>query len=258
MNSGHIDTNGVRMYYQEGGSGQPLVLLHGAFSGTQSSFGRYLPELAKSHRVISLEMQGHAHTADIDRPLRVSTMAGDVVAALPQLGVEQADFLGYSMGGGIAVDIAVRHPEVVRKLVVLSAGYDTSSFHSGMLESIGLIKPEYLVGSPWHADYMSGAPDPEHFPVLVEKVIDMNRNLPELSEDQVRSIQAPTLLVTGDADVVLEHVVRFYRLLGGGVFGDTPAGLPKSQLAVLPGTSHTMMVDRAEVLLPILRAFLGS
>jgi len=256
MKTGYIDTNGLRMYYQEAGEGRPLVLLHGAFSGAQSSFGNYQAELAKERRVIALEMQGHAHTADVDRPLRVSTMAQDVVGALPQLGIEQADFLGYSMGGGIALDIGIRHSDLVRKLLLMSVSYDNSGFHPGMLDGLSQLRPEMLVGSPWHADYMASAPRPEEFPKLVEKIIDANQNLPEWSDDDVRSIQPPTLLVTGDSDVVLEHMVRFFRLLGGGVFGDTPAGLPKSELAVLPGTSHTMMVDRAQVLLPILRAFL--
>ena len=258
MKSGYIDTNGVRMYYQEVGEGRPLILLHGAFSGAQSSFGKYQALLAKQRRVIALEMQAHAHTADIDRPLRVSSMAQDVVAALPKLGIGQADFLGYSMGGGLALEIGIRHPQVVRKLVLVSASYDNSGFHPGMLEGLSQIRPEMLVGSPWHNDYMSTAPRPESFPTLVEKVIDMNQNLREWTDDEVRSLQAPTLLVSGDSDVVLEHMVRFFRLLGGGIFGDTPAGLAKSQLAVLPGTSHTMMVDRAEVLLPILRAFLDG
>ena len=258
MKSGYIDTNGVRMYYQEEGEGRPLILLHGAFSGAQSSFGRYQAQLAKRRRVIALEMQGHAHTADIERPLRVATMAQDVVGALPALGIEQADFFGYSMGGGIALEIGIHHPQVVRKLVLASVSYDDSGFHPGMLEGLSQIRPEMLVGSPWHDDYMSAAPRPDDFPALVEKIIDLNQNLPQWTEDEVRSLQAPVLLVTGDSDVVLEHMVRFFRLLGGGIFGDTPAGLAKSQLAVLPGTSHTMMVDRVEVLLPILGAFLDG
>src|SRR6266571_351890 len=218
MKTGYLDTNGLQLYYQEEGAGRPLILLHGAFSGTQSSFGKYIPELAKSHRVISLEMQGHAHTADIDRPLRVRTMAEDVVGALPLLAVEEADFFGYSMGGGVALEIASRHPELVRKLVLASVSYNSSGFHPGLLEGLSQIRPEYLVGSPWHDEYAAAAPRPEDFPVLVEKIIEMNQNLPDWSDDEVRSIQAPTLIVTGDSDVVLEHIVRFFRLLGGGVF----------------------------------------
>ena len=258
MKQGYIDTNGLRMYYQEEGEGRPLILLHGAFSGAQSSFGKYQAELAKDRRVIALEMQGHAHTADVERPLRVRTMAQDVVGALQQLGIEQADFLGYSMGGGIALEIGIRHPQVVRKLVLASVSYDNSGFHPGMLEGLSQLQPEMLVGSHWHDDYMRTAPRPDDFPTLVQKIIDLNQNLPEWTDAEVRSIQAPTLLVTGDSDVVLEHMVRFFRLLGGGIFGDTPAGLAKSQLAVLPGTAHTMMVDRADVLLPILGAFLDG
>jgi pimeloyl-ACP methyl ester carboxylesterase len=246
------------MYYEIHGEGPALVLLHGALSATASSFGRYVPELAKTRRVVALEMQAHGHTADIDRPLRIPTMAEDTVAALRELGVERADFLGYSMGAGIALDVAIRHSELVRKLVVASLTFNKSGFYPGLLEGMAQLRPEHLAGSPWHEDYMRVAPNPENWPALVEKVKDMNFNLPEWSEEDIRSIQAPTLIAIGDSDVVPEHAVQMFRLLGGGVSGDTPSGLPKSQLAVLPGTSHTMMVDRAAMLLPMLAAFLDA
>ena len=258
MKSGHVKTNGLAMYHEIHGEGRPLVLLHGALSATQSSFGAYLPHLARAHQVIALEMQAHGHTADVDRPLRIPAMADDTVAALRQLGVEQADFFGYSMGAGIALDVAIRHPELVRKLVVASLTFDKSGFHPGLLEGMAQLRPEHLVGSPWQQEYARVAPNPDAWPALVEKVKDMNFNLPQWSDDEIRSLRPPTLIAAGDSDVVPEHAVRMFRLLGGGVSGDTPAGLPKSQLAILPGTSHTMMVNRAEMLLPMLSAFLGA
>jgi pimeloyl-ACP methyl ester carboxylesterase len=258
MKSGHVNANGIRMYYEIHGEGRPLVLLHGALSATQSSFGRYIPTLAKKHRVIALEMQAHGHTPDADRPLRVRTMADDTVAALRELGVSQADFYGYSMGAGIAFDTAMRHPELVRKLVVASLTYNKSGFHPGSLEGMAQLRPEHLAGSPWQLEYASVAPNPDDWPRLLEKIKDMNANLVEWTDDEVRSIQAPTLIAVGDSDVVPEHAVKMFRLLGGGVMGDTPAGLPKSRMAMLPATSHTMMVDRAELLLPMLSAFLDD
>ena len=258
MKSGQIAINGLSMYYEIHGEGFPLVLLHGALSATSSSFGKYIPELAQSHQVIALEMQAHGHTADIDRPLRVRTMADDTVAALKELGVEQADVFGYSMGAGIALDVAIRYPQLVRKLVVASLSFNKSGFHPGLLEGMQFLRPEHLDGSPWQQEYARVAPNPAAFPALLEKIKDMNSNLSEWSEAEVRSIQAPTLIVLGDSDVVLEHAVQMFRLLGGGVSGDTPAGLPKSRFAVLPATSHTMMVDRAELLLPMLSAFLAD
>lgn len=125
-----------------------------------------------------------------------------------------------------------------------------------MLEGLAQLRPEHLAGSPWQQEYARVAANPDDWPALVEKVKDMNFDLPEWSEEEIRSIAAPTLIAIGDSDVVPEHAVQMFRLLGGGVHGDTPAGLPKSRLAVLPGTSHTMMVDRAEMLLPMLSAFL--
>lgn len=253
-----MDVNGLRLYYEIHGEGRPLVLLHGALSGIRSSFGAYVDDLAKTHRVIGLEMQAHAHTADIDRPLRIKGMAADTIAALEQLGVEQADLCGYSMGARIAFQVALDRPDLVRKLVLMSLSYDESGFHPGALEQMAQLQPEWLIGSPWEQDYAASAPNPDGFPTLVAKVKDMNANLPRWTDEEVRSLQPPALLVGGDSDVVLEHVVHTFQLLGGGISGDTPAGLPRSRLAVLPATSHTMMVDRAELLLPMLRAFLDS
>ena len=258
MKSGHVSVNGLRMYYESHGEGRPLVLVHGALSGTRSSFGRYIPKLAETHRVVSLEMQAHAHTPDIDRPLRVETMADDVAAAISELGLGEVDLFGYSMGAGVAFAVALRHPELVRKLVAMSLFYNKEGWHPGTLEGIQFLQPEMLMGSPWQQEYAEVAPNPDDFPKLVARVKDLNANLPDWTDDDVASLRSPVLIVTGDSDVVLEHAVKMFRLVGGGVFGDTPAGLPASRLAVLPGTSHTMMVDRADVLLPMLSAFLDD
>jgi pimeloyl-ACP methyl ester carboxylesterase len=258
MKSGHVNANGLRMYYEIHGEGRPLVLLHGALSGIGSSFGRYIPELARTRQVIGLEMQAHGHTLDIDRPLRIHTMAEDTVAALRELGIEQVDLFGYSMGAGIALEVAIRHPDLVRKLVVASLTFNKAGFHPGLMEGLAQLQVEHLSGSPWQLEYASVAPHPEAWPALVAKVKDMNFNVPDWSEAQIRSLQPPTLIAAGDSDVVPEHAALMFRLLGGGVFGDTPAGLPRSRLAILPGTSHTMMVDRAEMLLPMLSVFLDA
>ena len=160
---GYVAVNGLDMYYEIHGAGQPLVLLHGAFSGIGTSFGRILPGLAKTRQVIAFELQGHGRTADIDRPLTVEGMAEDVAAALPQLGIEQADVLGYSTGGFVALHFAVRHPEMLRKLVLMSVSYALSGIHPGLMEGLGEMKPEMMYGSPWHEEYMQIAPHPvEH------------------------------------------------------------------------------------------------
>jgi pimeloyl-ACP methyl ester carboxylesterase len=257
--SGYVSVNGLHMYYEIHGEGQPLVLLHGAFSGIGTSFGKMLPGLATARQVIAFELQGHGRTADIDRPLTVEGMAEDVAGALPQLGIAQADILGYSTGGFVALHFAVRHPEMLRKLVLMSVSYTLSGIHPGLMEGLGEMKPEMMYGSPFHEEYTRIAPRPEDFNRLFEKKTQMDRQIKDFSEAQIRGIQAPTLVVIGDSDLIRpEHAVEMFRLFGGGVFGDAPAGLPDSQLAILPGTSHVSIADRAEWLVPMVNEFLDA
>jgi len=186
-------------------------------------------------------------------------MADDSVAALEQLGIERADIFGYSMGAGVALHVAIRHPNVVRKLVLASVTYTLSGIHPGLLERLGNMTPEMMFGSPWHEEYIRIAPHPENFSTLFAKKTQMDRQIQDLPAESIRAIEAPTLLIIGDSDLVRpEHAVEMFRLLGGGVFGDTPAGLPNSQLAVLPGTSHVTLISRTELLLPMITSFLDA
>jgi pimeloyl-ACP methyl ester carboxylesterase len=259
VRTGYAAVNGLNMYYEVHGEGRPLVLLHGAFSAIGTSFQHVLPGLAKTRQVIGLEMQAHGHTADIDRPLSPEQMADDTVAALEHLRIEKADFFGYSMGSDVALHVVTRRPDVVRKLVLASATYTLSGVHPGLMDGLAEMKPELMFGSPWHEEYLRIAPRPEDFTVLFEKKTQMDRELKDFSADEISAITAPTLLIIGDSDLVRpEHAVEMFRLLGGGVFGDTPAGLPASQLAVLPGTSHVTLVDRADLLLAIIPPFLDA
>jgi pimeloyl-ACP methyl ester carboxylesterase len=247
------------MYYEIHGIGQPLVLLHGAFSAIGTSFGLLLPELARSRQVIGFELQAHGRTADIDRPLSIEQMADDVAAALHYLGIEQADVFGYSMGASVALHLVIRHPEVVRKVVLVSVSYNLDGVHPGLMEGLGEMKPEMMFGSPWHEEYMQIAPHPENFATLFAKKTEMDRGIRDFSAEEIEAIQAPTLLIIGDSDLVRpEHAVEMFRLLGGGVFGDMPPGLPNSQLAILPGTSHVTAVYQADLLLVMIPAFLDA
>jgi pimeloyl-ACP methyl ester carboxylesterase len=255
---GYAEVNGLDMYYEIHGVGQPLVLLHGAFSAIGTSFGNVLPELAETRQVIAFEMQAHGRTADIDRPLSMEQMADDTAAALRQLGIENADFFGFSMGAGIALQIAIRHPEVVRKLVLASVTYNKSGLHPGLMEGLGEMKPEMMFGSPWHEEYTRIAPSPEDFATLFAKKTQMDRQVRDLPAEAIEAIDAPTLLIIGDSDIVRpEHAVEMFRLLGGGVMGDL-VGLPKSQLAVLPGTTHATLVERADWLVSMVTEFLDA
>jgi pimeloyl-ACP methyl ester carboxylesterase len=255
----YVNVNGLNMYYEIHGEGRPLVLLHGAFSAIGTSFGKVLPELARNRQVIAFEMQAHGHTADIDRPLSMEQMADDTAAALQQLGIEKADFFGYSMGAGIALQVAIRHPEMVRKLVFASVTYKLDGLHPGLMEGLAEMKPEMMFGSPWHEEYMQIAPRPEDFATLFAKKTEMDRRIRDLPAEVVKAIKAPVLLIIGDSDIVRpEHAVEMFRLFGGGIMGDTPAGPPDSQLAVLPGTTHVTLVDRADLLLSIIPPFLDA
>lgn len=249
--------NGLNMYYEiHGSGGTPLVLLHGAFSNIQTDFGKMLPTLAKNRRVIAIEAQGHGHTADIDRPLTYEQMADDVAELLRQLRITRADFLGYSMGGGTSMYVALRHPDLVRKFVFAGgAAYNPDGFYPELLEGEKKMKPEDFAGTPWLKAYTRIAPHRGDWPKLVNKIKDLDVNWRGLSADQVRSIKAPALLIVGDADVVRpEHVVEMFRLLGGGVPGDL-VGLPRSQLGFLPGTTHVTLITKTEWLVSMAQEF---
>ncbi|MPZ83687.1 MAG: alpha/beta fold hydrolase [Actinophytocola sp.] len=257
----YADVNGLHMYYEVHGKdrGQPpLVLLHGAFSATGTSWGELIRQLSKNRTVISVEQQGHGHTADIDRPLRIGLMAQDTVDLLDEIGVAKADFYGYSMGAGIALTIGVEHPEKVRKLVLQSVAFNNDGYHPGHLEMMRQIQPEMLYGSTFHQEYLEIAPNPEDFDALVGKVKDMVNHTPAVAPAAIRAMTAPVLTVMGDSDIFRpEHAVELFRLTGGGVNGDI-TGLPNSQLAVLPGTSHITSVQQARLLLTLVPAFLDA
>jgi pimeloyl-ACP methyl ester carboxylesterase len=262
VETGYAPVNGLRMYYEVHGEGRPLILLHGAYM-TVDTLGPILPGLAQTRRVIAAEQQGHGHTADIDRPITYEQMADDTAALLAHLGVGSADIFGFSMGGGIALQLAIRHPAVVRKLVVASAGYASDSMHPTALEMFPSIAPDLFAGSPIEEAYLRNAPNPGDFPKLVEKLKQLDTTDFAWPADDIRQIAAPTMIVLGDSDGVrLEHAVELFKLLGGGVMGDLQ-GMPKSQLAVLPGTSHFVppgfgLLDRADWLLQMVPPFLDA
>jgi pimeloyl-ACP methyl ester carboxylesterase len=208
--------------------------------------------------VIAIEQQAHGRTADIDRPLTIEQMAEDTAALLRHIGIDNADIFGYSLGAGIALQIAIQHPDLVRKLVVAALTYNTGGFHPGLLAGIETLKPEDLAGSPWQEEYARTAPHPQDWPTLIEKNKQLDRELKDWPTEAVQALKAPTLIIIGDSDVVRpEHAVEMFRLRGGGVAGDA-AGLPHSQLAVLPGTTHVTLVERADLLLSIIPPFLDA
>jgi pimeloyl-ACP methyl ester carboxylesterase len=259
VENGHVPVNGLEMYYELHGSGQPLVLLHGNLSTIGTSFGKVLPKLASTRRVIAIEQQGHGHTADIDRPFSIEQWAQDTITLLHHRGIERADFFGYSSGGAVALEIALRSPALVRKLVWAGGtSYRRDGLYPELLKGSEAMKPEDLDGSPFQQAYASVAPHPEQWHRLVAKIADLDRKTQGWSRETIASVKASTLLIIGDSDIVRpEHVVEMFRLLGGGVVGDL-VGLPRSQLAVLPGTTHVTLTDRAEWLTSMITAFLDA
>ena len=259
MESGYVPVNGLEMYYEIHGSGQPLVLLHGNLSTIGTSFGQVLPQLASTRKILALEQQGHGHTADMDRPFSLGQWAEDTTALLRHLGIEHADFFGYSSGGAVALEIALREPTLVRKLVWAGGtSYRRDGLYPELTRGGESMRPEDLDGSPFHQAYLRVAPHPEQWHQLVAKIGKFDRSIEDRSGEELAALQAPALLIIGDSDIVRpEHTVELFRVLGGGVVEDL-VGLPRSRLAVLPGTTHVTLVDRAEWLISMITEFLDA
>jgi pimeloyl-ACP methyl ester carboxylesterase len=217
--------------------------------------------LAEHRQVVVTEQQGHGRTADADRPITYEQMADDTAALARHLDLGACDVVGYSMGAGVGLQLAIRHPDVVRRLVAASASYTSDGMHQAALDMFPTITPELFAGSPMEAEYLRLAPDPSAFPTLVEKLKTLDSTPFAWPEEDIRGIAAPTMVIVGDSDVVrLEHAVQLFGLLGGGVMGDL-GGLPQSQLVVLPGTTHYVppgagVLDRVDWLVPMILPFL--
>jgi pimeloyl-ACP methyl ester carboxylesterase len=247
------------MYYEIHGAGRPLVLLHGGLDTIDTCFGKVLPALAATRQVVAVELQAHGHTADIDRPLSYEQMADDIAALLTYLGLDAADIFGFSLGGGVALQTAIRHPSVVRKLVVVSAPYKSDGWYPEILAGIASLTAEELVGTPWQEAYLRTAPKPDDWPTLITKVSHLLSGQIHDWSTAVAAMTAPTLIVVGDADSVRpDHALEMFGLLGGGKVDGGMGGLPNSRLAVLPAMTHLDMLTRPDLLLPIIEAFLDA
>jgi len=241
----YADVNGIKLYYEVAGTGRPLILLHGSL-GAIEMFGPNLPALAAGRQVIAVDLQAHGRTADIDRPLSVELMADDIAALIKHLGLERADIMGYSLGGGVALQTAIRHPEVVRRLVVVSTPFRRSAFYPEILAQQGQVSvaaAEAMKQTPMYQLYASIAPRPEDWPRLLSKIGEAMKQDFDFS-GAIAGIKATTLVVAGDADIFPPaHAVELFGLLGGGKRdgGWDGAGRPKSRLAILPGLTHYLI-----------------
>lgn len=240
----YADVNGINLYYETQGTGRPLILLHGGL-GSGEMFGPILPALSEGRQVIAVDLQGHGRTADIDRPIDVRLMADDIAALIGHLGLERPDLMGYSLGGGVALMTAIRHPQIVRRLVVVSVNIRRNAIYPEMLAQQGQVGPEaveFMKETPMYQLYQRVAPRPEDFGRLLGKMGELMAKDFDFSGD-VRGLQVPTLVVAADADMAPpSHYVEVFKLLDGGRRdgGWVGEGRPKGghALAILPGLTH--------------------
>lgn len=250
----YANVNGLTMYYEVHGHGSPLVLIHGGGSTIGTTFGRILPALAKSHQVIAVELQAHGHTADIDRPLSFEQDADDVAALLAQLGIRKADIFGFSNGASTTLQIAIRHPELVGKIVVASTMFKRDGAYPWLWSSFTHPTLDQMP-QPLRDAYLRINPDTDALRAMFERDVARMRSFRDIDEKDIQSIQAPALIIIGDRDVVRpEHAVEMYRLM------------KRARLAILPGGHGEYMGEITTVkpghhdypALPIIEEFLDE
>ena len=256
VDSNRVDINGMKMYYEVSGAGDPIVVLHGAYMNIPT-MGDIIPQLARTHRVYAIEFQGHGRTTDIDRPITYQNLADDVAAFMDSVGLTSADVFGYSMGAIAGLQLAIRHPARVNKLVSASGAYDLKGWQPEFSAFIPQMTVEFMItNTPLAAEYKKLAVDTNGFPELARKLIALEKE-PMAWEQDVRQVKTPVLIIVGDADVAtLEHAVSMFRLLGGGAMGDMGKPLAASRLAVLPATSHTAVISQPNLLHSFIEPFL--
>jgi pimeloyl-ACP methyl ester carboxylesterase len=257
--TGYAPVNGLQMYYEiHGAGGIPLLLLHGGLFNIDLQFGQLLPGLAATRQVIAADFQGHGRTGDIDRPLTSADLASDVVGLLRHLGIAQADVFGFSVGGAVALHLAIKHPALVRKLVVSSASFHPDGDRPEGGEAVETVTVDAIAGTPMEQDYRAKSPNPDKLQDLLDKLGRFDAGFTGWADADIQGIAAPTLLTIGDCDAVrLDHMVRFLQLRGGDVNGDF-VGVPASQLAVFPGTTHFFGLAKTELVLGAVLPFLDA
>jgi pimeloyl-ACP methyl ester carboxylesterase len=264
--SGRVQANGIDYYYEIHGSGEPLLLLHGGLGSSDMFDGNLLPALAKTRQVITVDLQGHGRTTLGDRPINLIDIGNDLAFVLDRLGLKQVDVAGYSFGGGAGLRLAIQHPAVVRRLVVMSAPYAQNGFFPEMLPqqaAVGAAMAEQMKETPMYKSYVAVAPNTKDFPRLLDRMGEYMRRPYDWSEE-VKKLSMPVMLVYGDADMVRpEHIVQFYQLLGGGLedAGWRREHMSRNRLAILPDVTHYEMFlspDLARTILPFLDGKSGS
>ena len=258
MTTGYAAVNGLKLYYEVHGSGDPVVLLHGSYMTITNNWDGWIGELSKTRQVIAVEMQGHGRTADIERDFSYENLADDVAALLDHLDIPIADLIGYSMGGGVALQCAIRHPQNLRKVVIISAVFRHDGWVQEALDAFPNFTPEAFEGSTIKAEYEKLSPTPNDFPNFVKRVIAMDLKPYDFGAENLKATQAPMFFIHGDADGVrLDHIAEMFRLKGEEIFGDMRLR-SASRLAVLPDTTHVSLMERMNVIVPMVNDFFDS
>jgi pimeloyl-ACP methyl ester carboxylesterase len=256
--TGYAPVNGLKMYYEVHGSGDPVVLLHGSFMTITNNWTGWIGELSRTRKVIAVELQGHGRTADVKRDFSYENLADDVAALLDYLRIPRADLIGYSMGAGVAMQCAIRHPEKVRKVVSMSGVFRHDGWVKEALDIFPQLTSETLKGSPIETEYKRLSSTPGEFPRFVKRVIAMDLKPYDFGADKLKATKAPMCFIHGDADGVrLEHISEMFRLKGDEIFGDVRAR-SASRLAILPDTTHVTLMERAPVIVPMVNDFLDA
>ncbi|KAA0992821.1 alpha/beta fold hydrolase [Dyadobacter aurulentus] len=254
--TGYAEVNGMRMYYEIHGKGEPIVLLHGAYMSMEGPMKKVAEKLSPNRKVILAELQGHGRTGDIGRAITYESLGDDIAALMRHLKIDSADVMGYSMGAGAALQLAVRHPGLVKKAVLISGSYSDKGVQPSLKPMIPQMSADMFAGSPMKTEYNQLSPDSTKFPVLVEKLKALDMKEYDWEKDYVK-IRKPLFLIFGDSDVVvMDHINDMFTKLGGNVMGDlTP--MPNVRLAVLPYTSHINAINRVDWFAPMVDEFLG-
>jgi pimeloyl-ACP methyl ester carboxylesterase len=254
--TGYAPVNGIRMYYEVYGEGMPIVLLHGAFCTIDMNWAEFIPELAKSRKVIAVELQGHGHTPFSNRKLARTTLASDVEKLLDFLKVDSADVAGYSFGGQVAYQFAIQSPKRLRKLVIISSVHKSEGWVPEVAGVFKIMKPELFANSPMQAAYEAVAPDKSKWIPFLEQMIQTAGEPFDMGDDNIAKITAPVLIISGDNDGMDKiELAKTYKLLGGGVAADMQP-MPKSQIAVVPNQSHVSLMGQTKTILDYMKFFL--
>lgn len=255
-NSGYAPVNGIKVYYEVYGKGDPVVLLHGAFYTIDMNWGELIPELSKTRKVIAIEMQGHGHSPFSERKLSINTLASDVEKVMDYLKIERADVAGYSMGGSVAYQFAVQSPKRLRKLVIISSTYKTEGWLPAVNNAFKDFKPEFFDNTPLKTGYDAIAPDKTKWRPFLMQMFDFSHEPFNVGDSNISKISAPVLLIAGDNDGLDKiELMKTYQLLGGGVTADL-GPMPKSQLAIVPGQGHVSLMTQTQTILGYLNNFL--